>query len=70
MWKPKNFHVMTRKRVAMTVDGSANHSPPRPSRPTAPSMWSARPWSGAKIMANSTPVIASERMYGAKNSIR
>lgn len=61
MWKPKYFHIMTRKSVAMTYEGSANHSPPTPSRPTEPRTWSASPESGAKTMLNSTPVIASDR---------
>lgn len=70
MWKPKYFQVMTRKRLAMTQEGSANHSPPSVSRPIAPRTWSASPSSGAKIMLNSTPVMASDRTYGAKKSIR
>lgn len=70
MWKPKYFHIMTRNTVARTLSWSANHSPPRPSSPIAPSVRSASPSSGAKIMENRTPVMTSESTYGAKNSIR
>ena len=69
MWNPKYFHEMTKNRLYRTMSGSASQLRMYPSAPIAVRIWSRSPF-GRRIWRQTTPVTTSDRMYGAKNSVR